>query len=184
MKINLSSKNCRSNEWHRLRTMGSRSASNQYQYHYRTQEPRFPRTRFQANFLCIIFGEDVWNDGKRHVLEFGIIRHTILFEGAKLFKIGSIDFEGLLKLHSDPKENNLRAPSLDQVINRKFEDQKGRWKQGETRLGTKATGGDVTVMSVPPKRRLSHPFKPGSYCFAPYKEYTSGNTYGTSLRQC
>ena len=182
MKINLSSKNWRSNEWPRLRTIGSRSASNQYQYHCHTQEPRFPRTRFQANFLCFIFGEEVWNDGKRHVLEFGIIRHTILFEGAKLCKIGSTDYEGLLKLHSGPKENTLPAPSLDQVLNRQFEEQKGWWKYGETSLGTKPKGGVSTVMSVPPKRGLSHPFQPGSYCLAPYEEYTSGNSYWTSLK--
>ena len=67
----------------------------------------------------------MWNDGKRHVLEFGIIRHTILFEGAKLCKIGFTDYEGLLKLHSGPKENTLPALSLDQVLNRQFEEQKG-----------------------------------------------------------
>ena len=112
----------------------------------------------------------MWYDSKTHVLEFGSICHTIVFIGAKLLKIGSTNFEELLKSHSDPKENTFPTQSLDQVLNRVFEDQQGRWKQGETGLGMKPTGGVVAVMSVPPKQGFSHPFKPGSYLRAPYEE--------------
>ena len=80
-----------------------------------------------------------------------------------MLKIRSTNFEGLLKSHSGPKENTLATQSLDQVLNRVFEDQQGRWKQGETGLGMKPPRGVVAVMSVPPKQGLSHPFKPGSY---------------------
>ena len=68
----------------------------QHQNHSRTQEPRFATMRFQVNFASTIFGEEVWNDGKRHVLYFGSIRHKILFEAAKLLKIGPTDFKGFL----------------------------------------------------------------------------------------
>ena len=53
----------------------------------------------RANFARTIFGAEVWNDGKSHVLEFGSIRHIVGFDGAKLLKIGSTDFEGLPKSH-------------------------------------------------------------------------------------
>ena len=41
--------------------------------------------------------------------------------------------------HSDPNEKTLPAQSPDVVLNGVFEDWQGRWKQGETSLGTKAT---------------------------------------------
>ena len=91
----------------------------------------------------------MWNDGKSHVLEFGSIRHTVGFDGAKLLKIGSTDFEGLLKSHSGPEENTLPAPSLDQLLIGLFEDQQGRWKECESSLGTKPIGGVVTVIPIP-----------------------------------
>ena len=67
----------------------------------------------------------MWNDGKSHVLEFGSIRHTVGFDGAKLLKTGSTDFEALLKSHSGPEQNTLPAPSLDQVLIGLCEDQQG-----------------------------------------------------------
>ena len=77
----------------------------------------------------------MWNDGKSHVLEFGSIRHTAGFDGAKLQKIWSTDFEGLLKSHSGPEQNTLPGPSLDLVLIGLFDDQQGRWKECESSLG-------------------------------------------------
>ena len=137
---------------------------------------------FHGNFARTIFGEAVWNNSKRHVLEFGSNWLTILSKGAKLFKIGSTDIEGFLNSHSGSKENTLPAPSLHKVLNRVFQDHKGRWKQEETSLGMKPTWGVVMVMWVPQKWGLSHPFKPGSYFLAPYEEYTCDNSYRILLR--
>ena len=97
----------------------------------------------------------MWNDGKRHVLKFKSIRRTIEFKGALLLKIGSNDFEGLLKSHSGPKENTLPAASLDQVLNGILEDQQGRWTQGEISLGTEPTSGVVTLILIPKTRPLT-----------------------------
>ena len=91
----------------------------------------------------------MWNDGKSHVLEFGSIRHTAGFVGAKLLKIASTNFEGLLKSHSGPEENTLPPPSLDQLLIGLFEDQQGRWMECESSLGTKPKGGVVTVIPIP-----------------------------------
>ena len=91
----------------------------------------------------------MWNDGKSHVLEFGSIRHTVGFDGAKLLKIGSTNFEGLPKSHSGLGENTLPPPSLDQLLIGLFEDQQGRWKECESSLGTKPIGGVVTVIPIP-----------------------------------
>ena len=91
----------------------------------------------------------MWNDGKSHVLEFGSIRHTAGFDGAKLLKIGSTNFEGLLKSHSGPEQNTLPGPSLDLVLIGLFDDQQGRWKECESSLGTKPIGGVVTVIPIP-----------------------------------
>ena len=49
-----------------------------------------------------------------------------------------------------------------------FDDQEGRWKHGETSLGTMAIGRLVAVMAVPPKRGLSHAFDPGSFKIQSY----------------
>ena len=89
------------------------------------------------------------NHGKSHVLEFGSIRHTAGFDGAKLQKIWSTDFEGLLKSHSGPEQNTLPGPSLDLVLIGLFDDQQGRWKECESSLGTKPIGGVVTVIPIP-----------------------------------
>ena len=91
----------------------------------------------------------MWNDGKSHVLGFGSIRHTAGFDGAKLLKVGSTNFEGLPKSHSGPEENTLPPPSLDQLLIGLFEDQQGRWKECESSLGTKPIGGVVTVIPIP-----------------------------------
>ena len=91
----------------------------------------------------------MWNHGKSHVLEFGSIRHTAGFDGAKLQKIWSTDFEGLLKSHSGPEQNTLPGPSLDLVLIGLFDDQQGRWKECESSLGTKPIGGVVTVIPIP-----------------------------------
>ena len=134
-----------------------------HQRHGRTQESRFARTRVRATFSRTVFGVEVLNDDKRPVLEFGIIRSVIGFEGGKLPKIVFTDFEGLHHIALRSKRKTLPAASLGQVRNGLFEDQQGRWKQGETSLGTKPTCGLVLVMSVPPKQGLSYTFEPGSF---------------------
>ena len=68
------------------------------------------------------------------------------------------------------------------MLNGRFEDQQGRWEQGETSFGTKPTVGIVTVMWVPPKRDPSHHFERCAYFLAPYEEHTFCNSYGTTLR--
>ena len=65
--------------------------------------------------------------------------------------------------HSGPNVKGKLAQSLHKVLSVLFDDQQGQWKQGETSLGTNATGRLVTVMPVPPKRGLSHAFDPGSF---------------------
>ena len=65
--------------------------------------------------------------------------------------------------HPDLNEKTLPAQSPDVVLNGVFEDRQGRWKQGETGLGTKPTCGLVPVMPVPPKQGLSYTFDPGSF---------------------
>ena len=64
---------------------------------------------------------------------------------------------------SDANEKTLPAQSPDVVLNGVFEDRQGRWKQGETGLGTKPTCVLVPVMPVPPKQGLSYTFEPGSF---------------------
>ena len=63
--------------------------------------------------------------------------------------------------HSGPNEKTLPAQSSKEVLNGLFEDHQGRWKEGETSLGTMPTCGLVTVMPVPPKQGLSYTFEPG-----------------------
>ena len=58
--------------------------------------------------------------------------------------------------HPDLNETTLPAQSPGVVLNGVFEDLQGRWKQGETSLGTKATCGLVLVIQVPPKQGFSH----------------------------
>ena len=99
----------------------------------------------------------MFNDDKRPVLEFGIIRSVIGFEGGKLPKIVFTDFEGLHHIALRSKRKTLPAASLGQVRNGLFEDQQGRWKQGERNLGTDPTGGLVMVMPVP-TNEASHTF--------------------------
>ena len=57
-----------------------------HQRHGRTQESRFARMRVRANFAPTIFGVEVLNVDKKHVLEFGIIRSATGFKGGKLPK--------------------------------------------------------------------------------------------------
>ena len=90
----------------------------------------------------------MWNDGKSHVLEFGSIWHIAGFDGAKLHKIASTDFEALLKLHSGPEHITLPAPSLDQLLIGLFDDQQGRWKECKSSLETNPIDGVVTVIPI------------------------------------
>ena len=147
-----------------------------HQRHGRTQESRFARTRVRATCARTVFGVEVLNDDKRPILEFGIIRSVIGFEGGKFPKIVFTNFEGWHHIALRLKRKTLPAASLGQVCNGLFEDQQGRWMQGERNLGTNPTGG------VANERGLSHLFEPGSYFLAPYEEHTFSNSYETSIR--
>ena len=83
---------------------------------------------FGQPFLALYFGVEVLNDDKRPVLEFGIIRSVIGFEGGKFPKIVFTNFEGLHHIALRLKRKTLPAESLGQVCNGLFEDQQGRWK--------------------------------------------------------
>ena len=146
-----------------------------HQRHGRTQESRFARTRVRATFARTVFGVEVLNDDKRPVLEFGIIRSVIGFEGGKLPKIVFTDFEGLHHITLRSKRKTLPATSLDQVRNGLFEDQEGRWKQGERSLGTNPTGGLVTVMAVP-TNEASHTFSSLVHIFSRHMKSTRSIT--------
>ena len=75
-------------------------------------------------------------------------------------KLGSLVSMDRTQSHSGPKEKTLPTPSPDAVLNGLFEDQPGRWKQGETSFGTMPTCGLVTLMPVPPKQGLSYTSEP------------------------
>ena len=79
----------------------------QHRSHGRSQESRFTRSRDPAYFACTIFKAEVWNDDKRHVLEFGIIHTEIGFEGAKLLKIRFTDLDGLAQIALWSKREGL-----------------------------------------------------------------------------
>ena len=141
----------------------------------RTQESRFARTSVRANFACTILGVEVLNDDKRPVLEFGMIRSVIGFEGGKLPKIVFTDFEGLHHITLRSKRKTLPATSLDQVRNVLFEDQEGGWKQRERSLGTNPTGGLVTVKPVP-TNEASHTFSSLVHIFSRHMRHTRSVT--------
>ena len=84
-------------------------------------------------------------------------------------KWGSPILKDYTKSNSGLNKKTSPTPSLDKVHNKLFEDWQGRCKPADTSLGTKPTGGLFSVMSVPSKRDLSHPFEPGSYFLAPYE---------------
>ena len=146
-----------------------------HQRHGRTQESRFARTRVRATCARTVFGVEVLNDDKRPVLEFGMIRSVIGFEGGKLPKIVFTDFEGLHHIAIRSKRKNLPAPSPDQVRNRLFENQQGRRKQGERSLGTNPTGGLVTVTPVP-TNEASHTFSSLVHIFSRHMRHTRSVT--------
>ena len=146
-----------------------------HQRHGRTQESRFARTRVRVTFSRTVFGVEVLNDDKRPVLEFGIIRSVIGFEGGKFPKIVFTNFEGLHHIAFRLKRKTLPAASLGQVCNGLFEDQQGRWKQGERNLGTNPTGGLVTVMPVP-TNKASHTFSSLVHIFSRHMKSTRSVT--------
>ena len=150
-----------------------------HQRHGRTQESRFARTRVRATLARTVFGVEVLNDDKRPVLEFGIIRSVIGFEGGKLPKIVFTDFEGLHQIAIRSKRKTLPAPSPDQVRNRLFQNQQGRWKQGERCLGTNPTGGFVTAIPMP-TNEASHTFSSLVHIFSRHMKHTRSVT---SLRR-
>ena len=125
--------------------------------------------------LCGMILRDIYlrSDASGEKLDMKVLRWS---------KLGPPILKDYNKSHSGTKKNTLPKPSLDQVFNRLFEYQKGQWKQRETSLSKKPTGGVVTGMSVPQKRGLSHHFEPDSYFLEPYEENTFYNSYGTSLR--
>ena len=146
-----------------------------HQRHGRTQESRFARKRVRANFARTIFGVELLNDDKRHVLQFVIIWRVIGFEGGKLPKIVFADFEGLHHIALRSKWKTFPIPCLDQVGNGLFEDQQGRWKQGKRSLGTNPTGGLVTVMPVP-TNEASHTFSSLVHIFSSLMKSTRSVT--------
>ena len=115
------------------------------------------------------------NVDKKHVLEFGIIRSVIGFEGGKFPKIVFTNFEGWPHIALRLKRKTLPAESLGQVCNGLFEDQQGRWKQGERNLGTNPTGGLVTVIPVP-TNEASHTFSSLVHIFSSLMKSTRSVT--------
>ena len=146
-----------------------------HQRHGRAQESRFARTRVRETCAPTVFGVEVLNDDKRPVLEFGIIRSVIGFEGGKFPKIVFTNFEGLHHIALQLKRKTLPAASLGQMCNGLFEDQQGRWKQGERNLGTNPTGGLVTVKRVP-TNEASHTFSSLVHIFSRHMKSTRSVT--------
>ena len=146
-----------------------------HQRHGRTQESRFARTRVRATSSRTVFRVEVLNDDKRPAIEFGIIRSVIGFEGGNFPKIVFTNFEGLHHIALRSKRKTLPAASLGQVCNGLFEDQQGRWKQGERNLGTNPTCGLVTVMLVP-TNKASHTFSSLVHIFSRHMKSTRSVT--------